>query len=81
LFPENVSGGETGLQGLQDWLEKTRSRQFDGTSNHIGGHVIDFEDADHAQGKVYSENEHESGAESVNISMMYFDRYERIAGR
>ena len=55
--------------------------QFDGTSHHIGGHIIDFDDADNAQGVVYSKNEHECGDQWVIMQMMYFDKYERIDGR
>ena len=83
LFPADVrvGGGKTGRQDLRDWFEETHSMQFDGTSHHIGGHIIDFDDADHAQGIVYSKNEHETGPEWVIMQMMYFDQYERIDGR
>jgi len=82
LFPEDVrSGGKTGRKALRDWFAETHSRQFDGTSHHIGGHIIEFDDPDHAQGIVYSKNEHEAGPEWVIMQMMYFDRYERIEGR
>ena len=39
----------------------TLREQFTGTSHHIGGHIIEFSDRDHAHGVVYSKNEHESG--------------------
>lgn len=83
LFPEDVKvgGGRHGRKALRDWFEETHSRQFTGTSHHLGGHIIDFEDTDHAQGVVYSKNEHEAGGEWVIMQMMYFDRYERIAGQ
>ena len=83
LFPEDVKvgGGKQGRKALRDWFDETHSMQFDGTSHHIGGHVIDFDDPDHAQGVVYSKNEHETGAEWVIMQMMYFDKYERIDGR
>jgi hypothetical protein len=83
LFPEDVrvGGGKSGRKALRDWFDETHSRQFDGTSHHIGGHIIEFDDPDHAQGVVYSKNEHETGAEWVIMQMMYFDRYERIEGR
>lgn len=83
LFPEDVAVGRglTGRKALRDWFDETHSAQFDGTSHHIGGHIIDFDDPDHAQGVVYSKNEHECGSEWVIMQMMYFDRYERIDGR
>jgi len=83
LFPEDVEvgGGKAGRAALRDWFDATMSRQFDGTAHHIGNHIIEFDDPDHAQGIVYSKNEHETGAEWVIMQMMYFDRYERIADR
>jgi hypothetical protein len=83
LFPEDVKvgGGKTGRAALRDWFDETMRRQFDGTSHHIGGHIIEFDDPDHAQGVVYSKNEHETGAEWVIMQMMYVDRYRRIDGR
>ena len=35
---------------------------------------------DHAQGILYSKNEHETAAEWIIMQMMYFDKYERIDG-
>ena len=83
LFPEDVKvgGGKTGRTALKYWFDETHRMQFDGTSHHIGGHIIEFDDPDHAQGVVYSKNEHETGAEWVIMQMMYFDKYERIDGR
>jgi hypothetical protein len=83
LFPEDVKvgGGKTGRKALRDWFEETHSMQFDGTSHHIGGHIIEFDDPNNAQGVVYSKNEHETGAEWVIMQMMYFDKYERVGGR
>lgn len=83
LFPEDVKvgGGAVGRAALRAWFDETMRVQFTGTSHHIGGHVIEFDDADHAQGVVYSKNEHETGDEWVIMQMMYVDRYERIGGR
>jgi len=83
LFPADiqVGNGEVGRAALKRWFDQTMREQFTGTSHHIGGHIIEFIDADHAQGVVYSKNEHETGAEWVIMQMMYFDRYERIDGR
>lgn len=76
-----VGGGRTGRAALRDWLDETMRHQFDGTSHHVGTTIIEFADADHAVGIVYSKNEHECGPEWVIMQMMYYDRYERIDGR
>lgn len=81
-----VSREHTGRAHLKRWLDDTLRVQFTGTSHHIGGHVIEFEDADHAVGVVYSKNEHETPVESgddewVIMQMMYWDQYERIDGQ
>jgi uncharacterized protein (TIGR02246 family) len=83
LFPEDVKvgNGETGRAALRTWFDATMRSQFEGTSHHIGGHIIEFDDPEHAQGVVYSKNEHETGSEWVIMQMMYVDRYERIDGR
>lgn len=83
LFPEDVKvgNGATGRAALRTWFDETMRQQFDGTSHHIGGHIIEFDDPDHAQGVVYSKNEHETGPEWVIMQMIYVDRYERIDGR
>ena len=82
LFIEDVpvGGGKTGRKALRDWFDDTHYRQFDGTSHHIGGHIIEFDDPDHAQGVVYSKNEHETGREWVIMQMMYIDQYVRVGG-
>jgi hypothetical protein len=83
LFPTDVrvSKDKSGRQALKEWFDETHRMQFDGTSHHIGGHIIEFDDPNNAQGIVYSKNEHETGAEWVIMQMMYFDKYERIDGR
>jgi hypothetical protein len=83
LFPEDVrvSKTETGRAALKRWLDDTLRKQFTGTSHHIGNHIIEFDDPDHAHGVVYSKNEHETGPDWVIMQMLYFDNYERIDGR
>ena len=83
LFPEDikVSENEVGRAALKRWFDETMRIQFDGTSHHVGGHIIEFIDKDNAQGTCYSKNEHETGAEWVIMQMMYFDKYQRIGGR
>jgi hypothetical protein len=82
LFAEDirVSREKTGRAHLKRWLDDTLRLQFTGTSHHLGGHVIEFSDADHAHGVVYSKNEHETGPEWVIMQMLYWDNYERIDG-
>jgi hypothetical protein len=82
LFPEDVEVGKSrGREALRAWFDTTLRVQFAGTAHHVGNHVIEFEDADHARGVVYSKNEHETGTEWVIMQMMYVDDYERTAGR
>ena len=88
LFAEDirVSREKVGRAHLKRWLDDTLRLQFTGTSHHIGNHVIEFEDADHAHGVVYSKNEHETPcadgrSEWVIMQMLYWDNYERIDGR
>lgn len=87
LFAEDirVSRELTGRAHLKRWLDDTLRLQFTGTSHHIGGHVIEFDDPDHAVGVVYSKNEHETPSSSgddewVIMQMLYWDQYERIDG-
>ena len=83
LFAQDirVSREKTGRAHLKQWLDDTLRLQFTGTSHHIGNHIIEFDDPDHAHGVVYSKNEHETGDEWVIMQMLYWDNYERIDGR
>ena len=83
LFPADVRVGKdaSGRQALRAYMDRTLRSPFTGTSHHIGGHVIEFDDADHAHGVVYSKNEHETGDEWVIMQMMYVDDYVRADGR
>lgn len=81
-----VSRDKVGRAHLKRWLDETLRLQFTGTSHHIGNHVIEFKDPDHAFGVVYSKNEHETpcadgSSEWVIMQMLYWDDYERIDGR
>jgi hypothetical protein len=76
-----ISKDKTGRQHMKAWCDDTFRKQFTGTSHHIGGHIIEFKDADHALGVVYSKNEHETGPEWVIMQMLYWDEYERIDGQ
>lgn len=83
LFPEDVRVGKdaSGRLALRAYMDRTLRSPFTGTSHHIGGHVIEFDDPDHAHGVVYSKNEHETGDEWVIMQMMYVDDYVRQQGR
>jgi len=88
LFPEDVRVGKdaTGRAALRAYMDRTLRSPFTGTSHHIGGHIIEFDDADHAHGIVYSKNEHETPVadgpdEWVIMQMMYADDYIRQDGR
>ena len=83
LFPEDVRVGkdQSGRLALRAYMDATLRSPFTGTSHHIGGHVIEFDDPDHARGIVYSKNEHETGAEWVIMQMLYADDYVRAGGR
>ena len=80
-----VSKDKVGRGHLKRWLDDTLRLQFTGTSHHTGNHIIEFDDADHAHGIVYSRNEHETasdgGDEWVIMQMLYWDNYQRIDGR
>lgn len=87
LFAEDirVSRDAVGRGHLKKWLDDTLRHQFTGSAHHLGQHLIEFDDADHAHGVVYSKNEHETpsdkGDEWVIMQMLYWDNYERINGR
>ncbi len=83
LFPADVRVGKdaSGRKALRAYMDRTLRSPFTGTSHHIGGHVIEFDDPDHAHGVVYSKNEHETGDEWVIMQMMYSDDYVRADGR
>lgn len=88
LFPGDVRVGKerSGRAALRAYMDGTLRSPFTGTSHHIGGHVIEFDDPDHAHGVVYSKNEHETPVpggqdEWVIMQMMYVDNYVRQDGR
>ena len=88
LFPETVQIGKyaSGRKALRAYMDRTLRSPFVGTSHHIGGHIIEFDDPNHAHGIVYSKNEHETPVEDgpdewVIMQMMYADDYIRQGGR
>jgi hypothetical protein len=76
-----VGRGQIGREHLKRWVDAMLREQFTGTSHHIGGHIIEFTDPEHAHGVVYSKNEHETANEWVIMQMLYWDDYERMEGR
>ncbi|MCX2979246.1 nuclear transport factor 2 family protein [Halieaceae bacterium IMCC14734] len=81
-----VSREHVGRAHLKHWLDDTLRLQFTGTSHHVGNHIIEFDDPDHAHGVLYSKNEHETpcadgSTEWVIMQMLYWDDYERVDGR
>ena len=83
LFAPDIQVGRkgTGRAALKAWVDETLREQFTGTSHHVGQHIIEFTDPDHAVGVVYSKNEHETGPEWVIMQMLYWDDYARIDGQ
>lgn len=83
LFAPDIRVGRerVGRAHLKAWVDAMLREQFTGTSHHLGGHIIEFTDSEHAHGVVYSKNEHETGNEWVIMQMLYWDDYERIGGR
>lgn len=88
LFCADVRVGKdaSGREALRAYMDQTLRSPFTGTSHHIGGHIIELDDANHAHGIVYSKNEHETpvkgGADEwVIMQMMYVDDYERQNGQ
>ncbi len=82
LFAPDIRVGrdKVGRAHLKAWVDDTLRDQFTGTSHHIGQHIIEFTDDNHAVGVVYSKNEHECGREWVTMQMLYWDDYERVDG-
>lgn len=83
LFAPDIRVGHrgNGRAALKAWVDETLRNQFTGTSHHVGQHIIEFTDPDHAVGVVYSKNEHETGPEWVIMQMLYWDDYARIDGQ
>ena len=54
-----VNRDTVGRSHLKRWLDDTLRLQFTGTAHHTGNHIIEFDDADHAHGVLYSKNEHD----------------------
>jgi len=79
LFVEDVNAGMswgTGREALKRFYEDALSH-FYRSMHLIAGHVIVFDDNDHAHGVVHCRAEHEAGAQWGIMVMNYKDDYER----
>jgi SnoaL-like domain len=83
LFAADIRVGrdQVGRAHLKRWADAMLREQFTGSSHHIGGHIIEFSDSEHAHGVVYSKNEHETATDWVIMQMLYWDEYQRLDGR
>ena len=81
LFVEDVNCGRygTGREALKTYIAPT-TQGFYRSLHLICGHRIEFDDADHASGRVYCRAEHEDGDNWVVMGICYFDTYERRDG-
>ncbi|MDB5860164.1 MAG: nuclear transport factor 2 family protein [Ramlibacter sp.] len=85
LYVEDIRVGanERGRPALRTVFDRVL-RGFTTTSHQVQNHVIEFDDADRAQGLVTCRCEHEvatpQGAQWVVVQNLYHDRYERVGG-
>ncbi len=82
LFVDDVDAGPEGRGHAALRRSFDRSLRAVGvTVLHVGTHVIDLHDADHATGTVYCRGEVQDGGRWVVQAICYRDTYERRAGR
>ncbi|VTU45794.1 hypothetical protein SRS16P2_00329 (plasmid) [Variovorax sp. SRS16] len=86
LYVEDIrtGPGTRGRAALKDVFDRVL-RGFTATSHQVQNHVIEFDDADNAQGLVTCRCEHEvqttQGPRWVVLQNLYHDRYRRDKGR
>jgi ketosteroid isomerase-like protein len=82
LFVADVDNGPAGRgrDVLRSWFGQVLTG-FYRSMHFVAGHVIDFQDADHATGSVHCRAEHEDGDSWVVMTMVYDDTYRRDDGR
>jgi len=85
LYADDVKvpgdGGRRGREALRSVMEPSL-RRVQITILHVGNHVIDFADDDHATGAVYCHAEVQTGPDTwINQAICYEDRYVRQDGR
>jgi len=81
LFVDDVQVGadRRGRPALRAFFDRSL-REVGVTILHVGNHVIDFDDADHARGVVYCRGEVQVGDRWIVQAIQYRDTYERRAG-
>jgi len=81
LFVDDVQVGadERGRVALRAFFDRSL-RDVGVTILHVGNHVIDFDDPDHAHGVVYCRGEIQVGDRWVVQAIQYRDTYERRDG-
>jgi ketosteroid isomerase-like protein len=82
LFVEDVNAGRswgTGREALTRFYKDALSH-FYRSMHLVAGHVIAFDDNDHAHGVVHCRAEHEAGTQWGIMVMNYKDDYERHGG-
>jgi len=75
-----VTREEKGHQALKRVMHDVLST-FTASVHHVGNHIIEFKDADNAEGIVYCRCEHEIGDKWVPMYLHYYDAYRRVNGR
>jgi ketosteroid isomerase-like protein len=83
FVPDVVVGGPAdgvGRPALREFFTANLSH-FYRSMHLISGHVIDFDDTDHARGVVYCRAEHEDAGRWGIMVMNYKDTYARVDGR
>jgi ketosteroid isomerase-like protein len=73
------AGDGTGRAALKEFFVANLSH-FYRSMHLISGHVVHFDDADHAHGSVHCRAEHEDGAKWGIMVMNYKDTYARVDG-
>jgi hypothetical protein len=82
LFVEDVrvGGSQSGRPALKAWFDGFMRNRFRETAHIVMNHVIEFRNADEANGVVYCRAEHELDDEFVVQQMQYWDHYARRGG-
>ena len=82
LFVEDVRVGRnrSGRPALKAWFDDFLRNRFRETAHLVMNHVIEFQNADEANGLVYCRAEHELGDRFVIQQMQYRDQYARRDG-
>ncbi len=72
--------GGVGHDALREWFHRVVNYWYR-SLHHVGGHVIEFDDADHARGTMQCRVEQEIKNRFITTVVLYADRYERRDGR